>query len=142
MTMPYTDETVTTVFTGDNATNEFTLDFTPASGTNSFEVFVAGKRLRKTTLESYETDTAARTAYATSTQNIAQDSPEGDITLPAEFSLTNDNKLKLLNTPATGQKIIVIRRLGKRWTDLGTSLSESNNDIVNFLQSKQPDLPR
>ena len=142
MTMPYTDETVTTVFTGDNATNEFTLDFTPASGTNSFEVFVAGKRLRKTTLESYEADTVARTAYATSTQNIAQDSPEGDITLPAEFSLTNDNKLKLLNTPATGQKIIVIRRLGKRWTDPGTSLSESNNDIVNFLQSKQPDLPR
>ena len=83
-----------------------------------------------------------RTSYGTSTETVSQDSPEGDITLPAEFTLTSSNELQLLNTPETGQKIIVIRKQGKQWSDTGVSLSNSNSDIVNFLQSKQVDLPR
>ena len=44
--MPYKDETITTIFTADGTSQTYTLDFTP-SNVNEFEVFVAGKRLRK-----------------------------------------------------------------------------------------------
>ena len=140
-TLPYRDETYTTTFTADGTSKVYTLDFTPSS-TNEFEVFVAGKRLRKTTIESYELNTANRTAYATSTQEISQDSPEGDVTLPAEFSLQNTNELVLLNVPSENQKVIVIRRVGKTWTDSGKTLSNSDSDIARFLRSTQVDLPR
>lgn len=140
--MPYTDETKTTIFTGDGSTKQFTLDFVPIGGVNGFEVFVAGKRLRKNEIASYQLNTTTRQQYALENNSIAQDSPEGDIILPAEFSVTSDGVLTLLNTPKTGQKIIILRKQGKRWTDQGVSLSNSNNDIVNFLQTKQVDLPR
>ena len=86
--------------------------------------------------------TANRTAYATASQDIAQDSPEGDVTLPAEFSLQNTNELVLLNVPSENQKVIVVRRIGKTWTDSGKTLSNSDSDIARFLRSTQVDLPR
>ena len=140
-TLPYRDETYSTVFTADGTSKVYVLDFTPSS-TNEFEVFVAGKRLRKTTLASYEMNTANRTAYATASQDIAQDSPEGDVTLPAEFSLQNTNELVLLNVPSENQKVIVVRRIGKTWTNSGKTLSNSDSDIARFLRSTQVDLPR
>ena len=141
-TMPYTDETLTTIFTADGTTKEFTLDFTPVNGVNGFEVFVAGKRLRKNEISSYQLDTTMRENYGGNAEKIAQDSPEGDITLPAQFSVSANGTLILLDMPLNGQKVIVVRKQGKRWTDPGVSLSNSNNDIVNFLQTKQVDLPR
>ena len=139
--LPYKDETYTTTYTADGTSKVYTLDFTPGS-INEFEVFVAGKRLRKSTIQSYELDTANRTTYATASESIAQDSPEGDVTLPAEFSLQNTNELVLLNVPLENQKIIVIRRVGKTWTDSGKTLSNSDSDIARFLRSTQVDLPR
>ena len=54
-TMPYKDETITTIFTADGTSQTYTLDFTP-SNVNEFEVFVAGKRLRKNSIDSYKFD--------------------------------------------------------------------------------------
>jgi hypothetical protein len=104
-------------------------------------VFVAGRRLRKTTLESYQLNTALRTAHATSTEVISQDSPEGDVTLPAEFSLQNGNELVLLETPGANQKVIVVRKQGRLWNDQGTALSNAKSDISRFLLSTTVDLP-
>ena len=140
-TLPYKDETYTTTYTADGTSKVYILDFTPGS-INEFEVFVAGKRLRKSAIQSYELDTTNRTTYATTSESIAQDSPEGDVTLPAEFSLQNTNELVLLNVPLENQKIIVIRRVGKTWTDSGKTLSNSDSDIARFLRSTQVDLPR
>tara|TARA_B100002019_G_scaffold85266_1_gene73780 strand:- start:11138 stop:26881 length:15744 start_codon:yes stop_codon:yes gene_type:complete len=139
--LPYKDETLTTLFTADGTTKTYELDFTPTS-VNEFEVFVAGRRLRKNTLQSYQLDTNLRTTYGTNTDLIAQDSPEGDITLPAEFSLQNGNELVLLDLPLENQKIIVIRRQGKIWNDTGKTLSNSDTDIARFLRSTKVDLPR
>ena len=100
------------------------------------------KRLRKTTLQSYELNSSNRTNYASSDEKIAQDSPEGDVTLPAEFSLQNGNELVLLNIPTENTKIIVVRRVGQIWNDSGKTLSNSNTDIARFLRSTQVDLPR
>mgnify|MGYP003644569808 FL=1 len=93
--MPYKDETLTTVFTADGTSSVYTLDFTSTS-VNEFEVFVAGKRLRKNTISSYDF-----------TNLVAQDSPEGDVTLPAEFSVDGDT-LTLLETPPENVKMIGI----------------------------------
>ena len=46
--LPYKDETLTTIFTADGTTKTYELDFTPTN-VNEFEVFVAGRRLRKNT---------------------------------------------------------------------------------------------
>ncbi len=137
--MPYKDEIITSTFTADGTSSTYELDFTPAS-VNEFEVFVAGRRLRKTTLESYQLDTNLRTTYATLTEVISQDSPEGDITLPAEFSITGSN-LVLLETPGENQKVIIVRKQGRLWNDTGIALSNADSDISRFLRSTTVDLP-
>jgi hypothetical protein len=138
--IPYKDEIITSTFTADGTSAVYDLDFTP-DNVNQFEVFVAGRRLRKTTLSSYELNTALRTAYATSAQVISQDSPEGDVTLPAEFSLQNGNELVLLETPGENQKVIVVRKQGRLWNNQGTALSNAESDISRFLLSTTVDLP-
>ena len=129
--MPYKDETLSTIFTADGTSTTFELDFTPgAGGVNEFEVFVGGKRLRKSAIASYKF-----------TNSVAQDSPENDETLLAEFSLLS-NTLTLLNAPVENQKIIIVRKQGKRWTTPGTTLSKADSDIGRFLRAASVDLPR
>jgi len=139
-TMPYKDETLSTLFTADGTTKTYELDFTPTT-VNEFEVFVAGRRLRKTSIKSYQLDTDLRTTYAENGEIIAQDSPEGDITLPAEFEIQNGNELVLHDLPLENQKVIVIRKKGRIWSELGTRLSDSDTDIARFLRATTVDLP-
>lgn len=139
-TIPYSDETLTTIFTADGSTKTFQLDFIPSS-VNEFEVFVAGKRLRKNELQSFQLNSEIRDLYGGINDKVSQDSPEGDVTLPAEFSIDNES-LILLNTPLENQKVIVIRKKGKLWSPQGIALSQGNNEITAFLQSAQVDLPR
>ena len=136
--LPYKDKTITTILTADGTSTTYTLDFTPSS-VNEFEVFVAGKRLRKTELQYYQTETYDNNGSLLTTQ-IAQDSPEGDITLPAQFTVAGD-QLTLTEPPGVNQKIIIVRRQGKLWTDPGTKLSIADTDIARFLRAKQVDLP-
>ena len=126
-TIPYKDETYTTMFIGDGSTNDFVLDFTPTN-INEFEVFVAGRRLRNHTLDSFDI-------------TLAQDSTDGDIVLPAEFTL-DSNILSLADTPASNIKIQIVRKLGKTWNDLNKSLSDSNNQIARFIKDKTISLAR
>ena len=139
-TIPYRDETLTTLFTADGTSKTYELDFTP-DNINEFEVFVAGRRLRKNSISSYQLDTTLRTAYAEADEAIAQDSPEGDVILPAEFEIQNGNELVLLDLPPENQRIIVIRKKGKIWSDPGTRLSDSDTDIAKFLRATTVDLP-
>jgi len=145
--LPYKDETLTTIFTADGTTSVYELDFNVDDFTfikNSrpqdlFEVFVAGKRLRKDPVQSYRFEYTDTNGDIISP--IAQDSPEGDITLPAEFTVEG-NILTLVDTPIENSKVIIIRKQGKRWTDPGTPLSNADTDIGRFLRAKQVDLPR
>jgi len=124
--IPYKDEVYTTKFTADGTSTDYTLDFTPDS-VNEFDVFVAGKRMRKTTLESYQVDNA-------------MDSPEGDITLPAEFTVTN-NILSLTTAPIENTTVVVVRKKGRTWSDPNKTLADSETDIAKFLRSTPVDLP-
>ena len=130
--MPYKDETISTIFTADGTSATYELDFTPKS-VNEFEVFVAGKRLRKNAIDNYRFDNEIGP--------IAQDSPEGDETVLAEFTI-NGNELVLADTPIQNTKVIVVRKQGQIWTDPGTALADSESSIAKFLRAATVDLPR
>ena len=130
--MPYKDETLTTIFTADGTSSTYELDFTPGN-INEFEVFVAGKRLRKNSISVYKFDNV--------NGPLAQDSPEGDQTLTAEFTLTG-NQLVLTTTPIQNTKVIVVRKQGQRWSEPGISLADSDSNISRFLRAATVDLPR
>ena len=134
--MPYKDETLTTQFLADGTASTYTLDFT-ANNVNEFEVFVAGKRLRKDAISSY----VQPIKNGDEIQVIAPDSPEGDVTLPAEFSV-DGSTLTLTETPTENVKVTVVRRQGIRWSEPGIPLGETDNDISRFLRAATVDLPR
>ena len=126
-TVPYKDELLTQVLTADGTSTAYELDFIP-NNVNQFEVFVAGKRLRKNAISIFDPTTD-------------QDSPEGDATSVAEFSVDGTTStLTLVNTPAENQKIVIIRKQGKTWTDPGTSITRAENDVARFLRAKVTEL--
>ena len=127
MVLPYKDETLITSFISDGQTKDFHLDFV-ANSINEFEVFVAGRRLRKTEILQYNIE-------------LGPNSPNAGVILPPEFALDN-NMLNLLEIPQINQKIMVVRKIGKLWTDPGVRLSDSDNNISKKIQSVQADLPR
>ena len=128
-TAPYMDETIIEEQIGDNSTTVFELSFTPNS-VNEFEVFVAGKRLRKTAISVFN-------------PLLDQDSPEADETAPAEFSVDGTTPfLTLLNTPANNVKVQVVRRQGKRWTEPGISLNDAESLIARFFKAEKVELPK
>jgi len=128
-TAPYVDKTYTEEFTGDASTSVYELSFTPKS-VNEFEVFVAGKRLRKNAISMFD-------------PTLDQDSPEADVVSPAQFSVNGtDNLLTLTNIPADGAKIQVIRRQGQLWSDTGVPLNESETLVARFFKAEKVELPK
>ena len=93
------------------------------------EVFVAGRRLRNHPIDVFD-------------PTKDQDSPEANITIPAEYTVDSDNILTLTDTPAQNQQILVIRKIGRIWNDPNTSLSDSENSIARFIRDKTISLPR
>ena len=96
---------------------------------DTIEVFVAGRRLRNHPIDVFDA-------------TVDQDSTEADVTVPAEYSVDADNILTLTDTPAEGQHVLVVRKIGKTWNDPNTSLSDSNNQIAKFIRDKTISLPR
>ena len=118
--IPYKDTSLSQVFTADGETAQFTLNYSPASS-DEFEVFVAGRRLRKNSVSKFD-------------YTIALDSNEGDITLPAEFTISG-NTLTLAETPLENTQVLIIRKVGKIWSPIGTELAKAENDIARFLRA-------
>ena len=96
----------------------------------NIEVFVGGTRLRKNPIQSYI--------------GTAQDSPEGDIPLEAEFAAneTIGNYVRLSIPPAPGLRIDVVRKKFTEWSEPGTPLALADNEISSFLRARTIDLPR
>jgi hypothetical protein len=142
-TIPYKDEMVTLVALEDEST-QIVLDWLPTKGVNEFEIFVGGRRLRKNSIPAYqfqEVDEAGNLI----TGLIDQDSPEGDITLDPEFTLTIEDGtaiVSLVETPPTNSRILVVRKLGKTWQKPGEQLRYSDNSIANFIRGATSDLPK
>jgi hypothetical protein len=128
-TINYNDSfLIQTIRTNDSSTaTEYSLNFVPES-VNEIEVFVAGRRLRKTTLSVYDP-----------TLNL--DSSEADIVLPAEFTI-DDNNIVLAVAPPSDVDIRIVRKLGKTWVNPGESLTTADNSIAKFLREATIQLPK
>ena len=136
--MPYKDRTITLTLDGDGTSTEFQLDWTPTS-VNEFEVFVAGKRMRKNSISSYQFETVDSNGNTVGAPQM--DSPEGDVTLAPEFTVSGTT-LTLAEPAPENAKVIIIRKQGRIWTDPGTQLSKAEGNIARFLRNSTTDLPR
>ena len=106
--MPYKDATITLTLDGDGTSTEFQLDWTPTS-VNEFEVFVAGKRMRKNSISSYPFETVDSN---NNTVSASKWIPEGDITLAPEFTVAGTT-LTLAESALENAKVIIIRKQGR-----------------------------
>jgi hypothetical protein len=134
--IPYRDKVTQQEEVGDDSTDTWPLSF-KAFSVNEFEVFVAGKRLRKVAFDKFD-------------PTIDLDSPEGDVTLPAEFTLINEvdennniiqSNIQFAETPGPNVKILIIKKTLELWTPPGTALADADNEISRFLQQGTIDLP-
>ena len=135
--IPYADEVITTNIDATEGQTIITLDWIPTAGVNEFELFVAGRRMRKTPIEVFD-------------PTIAIDSPQGDVTQPAEFTveLTYNEigavvlaEVVLAEPASEGNRITIVRKQGKLWTEPGVPLKDVQNDIGNFLRQSVSELP-
>ena len=138
-TIPYQDTTYTQTFTGDGSSTTFNLNWTPNS-VNEFDVFVAGTRLRKATPIVNANDGIDYNYYEYDS-TLDQDSPGGDVVVPAEFTVEN-NILTLVTAPLADTEVRIIRKTGKIWNDDGVSLASSKNTISRFLTDSTYKLAR
>jgi hypothetical protein len=127
-TVPYKDRTLAYNTTADGVTAEFEVGY-PVGSINEIEVFVGGVRMRKTPLDVFD-------------YTIALDSPEGDITIGSDFTFdATTNTITLINTPAEGTQVTVVKKVGQSWSTQGTSLGDTENSIARFLRAGTSGLP-
>ena len=89
---------------------------------NEVEVFVAGYRLKKTPYKLHD--------ITIDPSNL------GDVDYEAEFSVDGTSSTIRLTTPAPDDtKIVVVKKIGKMWSDANTSLVDSTNNIANFIKA-------
>lgn len=121
-TIPYKDEYVIEKSISDGVSNQILLPYAPNK--DDVEVFVGGFRLKKNQYKLY------------SNLNYPY-SPEGDITLDPEFTITGSGILQLTTIPVQGTRIVVVKKYGKLWNDLGKRLANSNNKVANFIKEAE-----
>ena len=64
------------------------------------------------------------------------ESTEADVNFEADFSVDGTTAgVRLTNDLTAGTKVIVTKKVGRVWNDANTSLTESNNKIVDFLKA-------
>jgi hypothetical protein len=141
--IPYKDELVSLVKLEDES-SLIVLDWLPVNGVDEFEVFVAGRRLRKNAISSYQFQT---TDDAGNIDNdvISQKSPDGDVEIPAEFTLTIADDVAIVNLaerPLDSSRVLIVRKIGKVWQLPGEQLRYANNPIAQFIRGATTDLPK
>lgn len=119
-TIPYNDQHIVETFIGDGTSQEFVLNYSPEVSTvnwyrdtipsnfgrsDELDVFVGGYRLKKVPYQLYEDS------------NNYPYSPEGDTQFEADFSVNQNNKLRLTNAATENSKIVVVKKVGRVWED-------------------------
>jgi hypothetical protein len=89
-----------------------------------YEFFIGNIRLRKSAYQMFNT-------------NIAPYSPEGDVTMPADFAVDGVSNTITLTTPLPiGTNITVIRRICSELWDSKINIQEDDNKISRFLKAQ------
>ena len=142
-TVPYKEQMVSLIALEDEST-QIVLDWLPTKGVDEFEIFVGGRRLRKNAIAAYQFQEIDADGNLVSGL-IDKDSPEGDITLDAEFTLSIENDtaiVELVEKPLTNSRILIVRKIGKTWQQPGEQLRYSDNPIAQFIRGATTDLPK
>lgn len=151
--IPYSDKQDRTDFVSDGSSVLIgPLDFTPIKSTvgtwiatsipsdygrcDTVEVFVGGKRMRKTPLTVYD-------------ESLGPVSPGADREIEAEFAVDGLNPyIRLTTAPSAGTRITVIKRTGNTWYDRGlttassgVTLLENSTAISKFIAARTTSLP-
>ncbi len=122
-TIPYRDQHVVETFVSDGSTRNISLNYV-ISSQDEVDVFVGGYRLKKVDYSLFEES------------NKYPYSPEGDSNFDADFTVNvGTNTLTLKETVPANRKIVVIKKVGKIWNDLGSRLIDSDNKIASFLRA-------
>ena len=101
---------------------------TAYSQSNDIEVFAAGKRLRKSPSTVWN-------------PLVGFDSPAGDQTTEAEFSVNGGTFIRLTSPIAAGQYVIVQKRVGRTWVPEGGNLTTSASGPAKFIRATYALLP-
>ena len=125
-TVPYQDITVSKSFVADGVAVDFEPGFT-IDNINEVEVFVAGTRMRKAAIQVFD-------------PTLALDSTDGDVTSDAEFTVDN-NIVTLATAPADNVQVMIVKKTGALWSNLGTQLAQTENSIARFLRAGTSELP-
>ena len=127
-TVPYKDRTLAFNVTANGTTSTFEVGY-PVRSINEIEVFVGGVRMRKTALAVFD-------------PNTALDSPEGDVTVTADFTFDESSNTIILKTvPEKDTRVTVIKKIGQSWTTDGVMLGDTENGIARFLRAGTSALP-
>jgi hypothetical protein len=151
--IPYSDSQERTDFISDGSSVLIgPLEYTPAKSTagtwaattipedygrcDTVEVFVGGRRLRKTPLTVYD-------------QALGPVSPNADKEIEAEFAVDGVTPyIRITETPSAGTRITVIKRTGSTWYDkganaatTGVTLLKNNTSISKFIAARTTSLP-
>lgn len=134
----YQDRVLRQTLTSTGTSTAYSLDFVPTS-INEVDVFLGGRRLRKASVDVYQ-------------PTLAQDSNEGNITIPADFRVDGSTLYIEPRDTTTGeiiapalwadQRIEVVRKIGQTWNEPGKTLAETNNAISKFLRKATIRLPK
>jgi hypothetical protein len=127
-TIPYSDSNIVQNFTADGVTALFDVS-TSTSSINELEVFVAGQRMRKNSINTF-------------IPVFELDSPEGDYENTAEVIFNIETQqIELKNVPVEGSRVTIIKKQGKIWNEGTKSLGKTENAIARFLRAGTSELP-
>lgn len=141
-TVPYKDETITSISVSDGSSNLIPIDFAPTLDTSTLgsgwyrntipadfgqakdiEVFVAGRRLRKNPTYVWQ-------------ESLGPDSPSGDVLVEAEFSVDGSAAIRLTVDAPIGTTVIVQKKVGQTWVNAEESLVDAQTDQAKFVRAK------
>jgi hypothetical protein len=98
---------------------------------DDLEVFVAGRRLRKSPYTLWNPNATATQVHAT----------DGDIQYEAEFSVNGFSYIRLTSVLDAGQYVVIQKRIGRTWSNAGVGLADSNSEPAKFIKSSYALLP-
>lgn len=125
-TVPYQDTTISKSFIADGVTDTFDPGFT-IENENEIEVFVAGRRLRKNSIDLFDA-------------TLALDSPEGDAVQAGEYSVEN-NIVTTNSIPVENTQVMIVKKTGTLWKEDGQQLALAENTVARFLRAGTSELP-
>ena len=123
--------TATSTGTGTGTVTEYLSIPSSFNQCDDLEVFVAGRRLRKSPYTLWNPNATATQVHDT----------DGDLQYEAEFSVNGAQYIRLTDVLDAGQYVVIQKRIGRTWVTSGVGLADSNSEQASFIKSSYALLP-